>query len=247
LNAIALLTLNPNLELLDFYKNIPKQKYDLYCFVDNNLVNLTNTHFVNYIQLDDLICEKNGFHRFNPVIKNKKGFPNVSSWDKAIFYFSTVNRSYDNVWYIEDDVFVPDINLFQDIDNNFPKDDLLSSENVINTTGEIDSWVWWKLVKSSNLPLPWAKSMVCALRVSKTLMSLLNEYVSENHNSYKFVEYIFHTLALHNNLSVRPIENLNGIVWRREWLKEELNAKTLYHPIKSIEQQINFRKFLINK
>jgi len=241
--AIALLTLKPDPELIKFYKNISRDNYDFYCFIDDNNINRSLTNdYLNSIQIDDYFCAINGFHGFNPVIK--KNAPLVSAWDKAILYFCLQNRSYEHIWFIEDDVFVPDISLFKIIDSQHNNADLLSSENVINTTGELESWEWWKMASNSNLPLPWAKSMVCALRVSKTLMKLLSEHVSKNKDRYKFIEYIFHTLALHNKLSVKVVGNLSGIVWRRDWVKEELNSNILYHPVKSVEQQTAFREYL---
>ena len=30
----------------------------------------------------------------------------ASAWDKALYYFSSVNTDYDNVWIVEEDVFV---------------------------------------------------------------------------------------------------------------------------------------------
>jgi hypothetical protein len=240
--AIALLTLNPKAELIEFYKRVHGSHYDFYCFVDENSTERILDDFVNYIHMDDLFCKQNGFHRFNPVIK--KGPCNVSSWDKAILYFCRLNKAYEHVWFIEDDVFVPDISLFESIDTRFPKDDLLSPENIINKSGELESWHWWPLAAVSNLPLPWAHSMVCAMRVSKKLIKLVDQYVTQNKDSPKFIEYIFHTLALHNALSVNVVKNLSGIVWRKNWEPGELNGETLYHPVKSIDQQTEFRRFL---
>lgn len=242
--AVVLLTLNPNLELIKFYRNLPRNNYDFYCLIDDNSIkkDSINGH-LNFIQIDDHVCAQNGFQGFNPVI-TKNNSPLVSAWDKAIFYFCHHNRSYEHIWFIEDDVFVPNINLFNIIDSQYKNTDLLSSENVINTTGELKSWCWWKMASQSNLPLPWAKSMVCALRVSKILMQLLCKHVSINKDKYKFIEYIFHTLAFHNKLSVQVVASLSGIEWRRDWVKEELNSNTFYHPVKSIEKQISFRQYL---
>jgi hypothetical protein len=243
MNALALLTLNPKAEQINFYKQINRANYDLYCFVDDNATENIIDDFVNYIHIDDFFCKRNGYHKFNPVIK-KTGMPRVSAWDKAILYFSKLNRSYKNVWFVEEDVFVPDINLFDTIDRLFPDDDLLSSKNIINTTGELESWAWWKSAALSGFPLPWARSMVCAMRASNRLLKTVDQHVAANKDSQKFIEYIFHTLALHNSLSVKEVESLSGIVWRNDWAVETLNSETLYHPVKSISQQTEFRRFL---
>jgi hypothetical protein len=242
--AIALLTLNPRYELIEFYKNISSNKYDLYCIVDNNNINYSLIKDgVNFIQIDDNFCAENGFHGFNPVIR-KTNTALVSAWDKAIFYFCRLNRSYEHIWFLEDDVFVPDLNLFHTTDSQYKNADLISNKIKINKTGELEGWIWWKMASESNIPLPWVKSMVCACRVSKILLQLLDHYVSEHKDRSDFIEYIFHTLALHNGLIIKEAEVLSGILYRREWVQEELNSRTFYHPIKSIEQQILFREYL---
>ena len=244
MNAIALLTLNPKAEQIDFYRHINRTNCDLYCFVDDNSTQTIIDGFINYIHIDDFFCARNGYKKFNPVIK-KAGMPLVSAWDKAILYFCKLNRSYENVWFVEDDVFVPDINLFHKIDSLFPDDDLLTSRKTINTTGELAGWAWWKSAAVSGLPLPWVRSMVCAMRASRRLLNAVDQHVAANKDSEKFIEYIFHTLALHNSLSVQEVKNLSGIVWRKDWAVENLNRETLYHPVKSISQQTEFRSFLL--
>jgi hypothetical protein len=245
--AIALLTLKPRRELIDFYKNISNGNYDFYCIVDDNnfIINPIDDN-VNYIQINDHFCVKNGFHGFNPAIR-KKNAPLVSAWDKAIFYFCRHNRSYDHIWFIEDDVFVPDLNLFQTIDSQYQNADIISSKVGFNLTGDLNGWHWWKMASRSNIPLPWACSMVCAFRSSKILLQLLDRHVDKNRNRYKFIEYIFHTLAIHNKLIIKQADNLSEIAYRKNWSKEEFNLKTFYHPIKSIEQQVLLREHLNKK
>jgi hypothetical protein len=247
MNALIILTKTPNPEIVDFYKTISRDNYDVYLLSDDNSSNLIIDDDINYLQIDDELCKKYGYHSFNPVInKNKFGSLCISAWDKALFYFGRLNKSYDNIWFIEDDVFVPDINLFQTMDDQFFDEDLLASGNNINTTGEIESWFWWKTVPMSNLPLPWAQSAVCAVRMSKKLIRIVDNYVTNNMNSLKFIEYIFHTLALHNNLNVKTVNNLKGIVWRREWKIEELENSIIYHPVKNFHLQTQFRAYLSN-
>ena len=53
---------------------------------------------------------------------------------------------------------------------------------------------------------------------------------------------MFNTLALHNNLNIKDIEELKTIVWRNEWTKKDININNLYHPVKSIEEQYQLRK-----
>ena len=91
--------------------------------------------------------------------------------------------------------------------------------------------------------------MICAIRCSKKLL----EYIFSHALKYKtlfFCEVMFNTIALHNNLNVKVIEELKTIVWRKrngrrkniDWTKNEININNLYHPVKSIEKQYKLRK-----
>ena len=142
---------------------------------------------------------------------------------------------------------MPVYDIFSKIDIISIDDDLLSVNNIINTTSELDTWVWWHSILNSNIALPWAMSMCCAVRVSRKLLTIVGEHVALHKNSDKFHEFIFHTLSLHNHLIVSKIKNLEGIVHRKNWTKEEMNNETLYHPVKSMSQQVDFRSYLLEK
>jgi hypothetical protein len=58
---------------------------------------------------------------------------------------------------------------------------------------------------------------------------------------FVFIEYLFHTLALHKGLTVAVAPQLQTIVWRNERGPEQLQAGRLYHPIKSQELQVRLR------
>jgi len=59
-----------------------------------------------------------------------------------------------------------------------------------------------------------------------------------------FIEYTFHTLALHNQLSVIKAQELSGVVWRKEWDVSEMNSGTIYHPLKDRDLHNRYRKIL---
>lgn len=61
---------------------------------------------------------------------------------------------------------------------------------------------------------------------------------------YPFIEYIFHTLALHRGLSVQIADELDGIKWDRVWQPEELQVGKLYHPVKAIDRHPELRRRL---
>src|SRR5262249_26824749 len=105
MNAIALLTFEPTEDQIRFYKKFKNEGYDVFIVVDNNNYAQKNSG-VKLIRIDDVECASNGFVNLSPLITIKTQ-RNCIAWDKALYYFTRVNDSYRNVWFIEDDVFVP--------------------------------------------------------------------------------------------------------------------------------------------
>ena len=54
---------------------------------------------------------------------------------------------------------------------------------------------------------------------------------------------MFNTVALHNNLYVKTIQELSTIIWRKKggWQQNDINKNNLYHPVKCIKQQYILR------
>ncbi len=167
---------------------------------------------------------------------------------------------YEHVWVIEDDVFVPTLAAISALDRKYPEADIVSKENTINTSGTTQGWFWWKFIDADLLPLPWAKSMVCAVRFKPTVFTLLPGFVERWRAVYGIpdggpldyerpllcIEYVFHTLALHAGLSVAVAEELEGVVYRRDWTVEEMQPGRLYHPVKQLDLQISYRRRLVS-
>jgi hypothetical protein len=59
-----------------------------------------------------------------------------------------------------------------------------------------------------------------------------------------YIEYIFHTVALHNQLSVIKARELSGVVFRKQWDVSEMNSGTIYHPLKDRDLHDRYRKIL---
>ncbi len=167
---------------------------------------------------------------------------------------------YEHVWVIEDDVFVPTLAAISALDRKYPEADIVSKENTINTSGTTQGWFWWKFIDADLLPLPWAKSMVCAVRFKPTVFTLLPGFVERWRAVYGIpdggpldyerpllcIEYVFHTLALQAGLSVAVAEELEGVVYRRDWTVEEMQPGRLYHPVKQLDLQISYRRRLVS-
>jgi hypothetical protein len=243
-NAVVLLTVRPNLNQVEFFRQIEREHLDLFVVADDNGFDKSGYGYLRWIQIDDAFCREAGFRRFNPMIY--KTFE-CSAWDKALYYFSCVNTSYDNVWIIEEDVFISRPDTIAKLDRKYGEADIISAANNVNHTGELDSWYWWQRIPVNALPLPWAWSMVCGVRLSRALLGAVKTFVGreEVRNAECLnIEFVFHTLALHQNLKVVTAEELKGVVWRKDWSLEELLPEGFYHPIKDVQRHAVLRQQL---
>jgi hypothetical protein len=165
----------------------------------------------------------------------------ITGWEKAIYYFSTINLNYDNIWFIEDDVFFYNENTLLNIDLKYPNADLLSKQYTVNINGNKKYWHW----RSINIPFapPYYSAMVCACRMSKKLLSKIKEYTNV-HRTMFFLEAMFPTICKRTGLVYHTPEELNGIVWRKKYTATDLDVKGLFHPIKNKQQHTMYRNLI---
>jgi hypothetical protein len=198
----------------------------------------TNYPNIIFVQIDNSECIKNGYIKLNIMFKS-----NVTSWEKSIYYFTNIETNYDNIWFIEDDVFFGFENTLINIDKQYLDGDLLSNQISINETGKKNKWHWNK-IKINNIP-PYYNTMVCICRMSKKLLSLIKNYVQQN-NTFYFLEAMFPTICKQNKLiNYEPIEFYN-ITWRNTFDLQNFDENNLYHPVKDINYHLIIRKNLFN-
>lgn len=243
MNAIAILCKTPNKEFLDFYASLKNNNYDVYIFIDDNNYQILNSQGLNFIQIDTADSIQNGFHLFSGLITD------CGAWDKAIYYFSTFNTAYNFVWFIEDDVFIPNKDIIRLIDEKYLEEDVLCQDHTRNLDGDegMQGWMWWVHITKEVMPPPWGKSMMCASRLSSKLLKTVKNFISDNKNANKFIEYFFVTLASQNNLRVKPIPELKKIVYSHPWNSDDLSHTELIHPIKDLSLHTGYRKLLAEK
>ncbi|MFO1116405.1 MAG: hypothetical protein U1E28_12020 [Beijerinckiaceae bacterium] len=176
-NAVALLTYRPDEAQLAFYGEIARAGADAFVVIDDNAFAWKGGHAVTPIQVDDDICAEAGFRNLNPVVTERTGRP-ASAWEKALYHFARVDTRYDNVWLIEDDVFISTPDALARMDRKYPAAHIVSAANEINSTGETDTWSWYKFVPEDRVPLPWAHSMVCAVRLSRDILRLVDDFLA---------------------------------------------------------------------
>jgi hypothetical protein len=258
--AIAFLTFRPDRRQGQFYERFAELGYTVFVLVDDNDFVIPSSSLVRYLKINEQKCLAQGYVLLNPMISMRKTIP-VSAWEKALFFFGSIHREFNHVWFFEDNVFIPDANLIARIDHKHPNADLLCHSNGVNHFGELKSWDWWKWVPREILPLPWAASMACAIRMSKNLLILVDKTITSNsdkmaklhllskqkRSSWKFlfIEFLFNTLALQHRLVVELPTELSTVLFHKRWFLSELDNEHIYHPLKNIGEYDDWRSLLI--
>ena len=194
---------------------------------------------MTFIQIQNDDCVKQGFVNMNFTIKKK-----VTGWEKAMYYFSIVNTSYKDIWFVEDDVFFYNEQTLLNIDTNYKDGDLLSNTYKENATGEKDSWNW-KYIQIE-IPPPYFSAMVCAVRISNLLLKKIKEYAN-TYNTLFFLEALFPTLCKTNQLIYHTPKELRTILYRKNYSWNDCTISNLYHPLKDIHRHRIYRKKLNSK
>ena len=235
--AICFLTVRPVAAFVEFCKSLKNDEYDIFICVDDNTWSIPEINdAVKIIKMDNADAEREGFKSCVQPLPGK-----ACSRDKALYYFARIDQSYEQIWFIEEDVFVPTVTTISDIDAKYPGCDLLTSGH--STDAETRNWPHWNHVVHTNgikLPPPYATSMICAIRVSRALLGAVDAYATAHKNLF-MDEALFNTLAIHNNLEVLPIAELSTIRWRHAWKLSDIQPTHLYHPVKLIAQQVAWR------
>jgi len=244
--AIAFITLRPTKDLIEFAKElICKTDYDIYIFIDdNNYKIIDDNSCINYIQINNADCINNGFQWVTKLCFNPNSLQ-VCSWDKALYYFSLINTTYDFIWGFEDDVFIPSVDTILNLNKYVkPSTGLVSAKNLGNFDGNT-SWLWIQ-AKEAGLKLPWHSSMVPAVGISKKLMNLIRDFAKDN-GYLVLTEIMFNTLAMHNNLNVVIAEEFSTIVYRNEWKIDDFknNKNNLFHPVKDTDNHKKYRESIL--
>ena len=239
MSIICLLSVTPCIKTYNFFKSIKlNTEYDVYIVIDKNDYDIPGYDgVVNIIKIDNEECEKNGFKSTVLSLNNK-----ACSRDKALYYFTKKFTNYNFIWFVEEDVFIPNIYTIKNIDNkynNFEYDLLVRRHDItpIKQTG----WNWNHINSQIKINPPYSISMISAIRCSKKMLNSIENY-AKTYNNLFMDEALFNTLAIHNNLKVLCIPELSTIHYRRNWKKWDIVNTNLYHPIKDIDTQYFYRR-----
>lgn len=236
-NILCFLTVRPHKLFYRFCKKLKNTNYDVYIVIDDNKYNIPDyDNEIGIIKIDNKICEENGFKSSVWQFNNK-----ACSRDKALYFFCKNDISYDHIWFIEEDVFIPTEYTIEQIDKKYPSGDLLVNDNDIIYERKEKIWHWSHVNNQIKLEPPYARSLICAIRCSKKLLNCINDYAMKYSNLF-LDETLFNTIALHNNLDIKKIDELSTIFYRNDWKKTDINVNNLYHPIKCIATQYKYRR-----
>lgn len=212
---------------------------------NNDSIRETRMGRVKIIYIDAYLCSQKGYCN-SSVSAN---LPRVISWDKALYYFGHVLKGlYNNVWFIEDDVFFMNDKLLQNIDMKYKLSDLIckvqSGEHCHNNNDNSDpSWNHWSGIEYDVLREPRMHALVCASRLSSSLLKCIDDYVNIN-KQLSFIEALFPTLCLHNQLTISNPDEMRGVFFDKINIHSSDIQNIFYHPIKRIEEHEILREII---
>ena len=247
--SLSFLCIKPNPILVDFLIKLKKanENYDIFLVCDDNSKKYYINNDIKVIQIDRDVSKKAGYHSATDnMFRRYHKLPDTLNWDKVLYYLCN-NNNYKYNWIIEEDVFVPTVNTINNIDKKYKKSDLLVSKNTINKNGDTSHWHWnnqiYRENKSYFFEPPWYNSMTCACRLSNKLLEEIRLFVLKE-ETLVFHEILFNTLAMKKNLIVDTPKELKNIVWKKDYKFSDINKNYLYHPIKDLKLQKEFREKL---
>ena len=240
MNCVCLICFKPNDIWINFLSTF--LNYDIYVIIDDNMIEYKEKYRdydnINIIQIENQTCKENGYRNINFMIGKE-----ISGWDKAIYYFSCINTKYNNIWFFEDDVFFYNESTLIAIDYKYNDIDLLSNKYNENLSGDKRYWNWKNI--NIQFPPPYYHAMVCIVRMSKTMISKIRDYIIK-YNTMFFLEALFPTLCIRHKLTYKTPGEFDNIFWRKHFNNNDIDKTLLFHPIKDINKHIYYRDILLH-
>lgn len=230
--AVVLLSRGiPNTIWLDFLNE--STEYDNFVVMDSGDISGLGDKYsnVNFVWIPDEICLQNNYKNSDYVFK-----PIVAT-DRAYYYFGRVNKKYDHVWFIEDDVWFKSMDDLKRLDQKYATADLIVPGEADHKS--LDKWPHWHQIQN-RLPQPWSHWIICVCRISRKLLQKMDDLVKEQ-GSLIYKETMFHTLAKQNNMQTRIPVELENITWKDDVLNIPHKDGYFYHPIKNVDMHKKMR------
>ena len=169
------------------------------------------------------------------------------SWDKSFLSVYENNLKYDYFYFIEDDVYCENLEIFQSLIKTLDKfdEDLVSA--YIRNKNEAEDWPMWEFLQMETKLFDekkLCKSINPFCRISLRLIEKILEFKFKYRN-FIFHELLFASLCKENNFSFLDLlenEKTNkyfGIYQVARFL-DTIQENKIYHPVKKIKNQIKF-------
>lgn len=151
----------------------------------------------NIICYEDKDLLSRGYRGLSPL-SHRHRIKIPGAWEKAFFYLDK-QLEYDYYYFIEDDVFSNDLQVFIKLFEKLKRynTDLIST--YMNSRLNNNSWMWWK----EGFFFPPEKqysSFNCICRLSKELVSNILLF-QKNNNRFMFQEILYASVCINNDLS----------------------------------------------
>ena len=231
--VVCLLCVCPNETVIKFAKKIAKE-YEVFIIADDINCHVPESN-ITILKIPDDESSSAGFTKSSITLSKV-----TSAWDKALYYFCARDTSPDHVWFIEEDVMIPRVSLLKELDAKYPDADLVAKQHV--SEDEDPGFGWW-FDADGMMEKPLYRTLVCASRLSRALLNKIKAFV-DKYKRLVFVEIMFSTIIEHDRMKLVMPPELSTIIWRYDWRQDMVDENHLFHPIKKVEQQQEFRTVL---
>jgi hypothetical protein len=248
-SAVCFLTARPALETVAFAEELAKDgiQYGLDVFImidDNNFKppTIDTSSHVQFLQISNEQCVEHGYQK---SISLAPEWREITSWDKALFYFGVLYKNYSFVWLVEKDVFIPSVRAFRSLHQLYANTtDLIVPHHGINLLGDTSGWHWLWAV--GEFTPPWAYSMVNVIGLSRRILTAMDDYVRWR-GEVPFHEFFFNTLAMQSNMCIVTPTELDLIVYSAAYSFEQVSKQpsNLWHPVKHLAKHKRWRAMLV--
>jgi hypothetical protein len=234
MSTICFLTRTMCRELLEFVDELNDKYQNTYVMDD------TGPDNINYDTINEDDVRAAGFWKVNQVHWIPK---DIIAWDKALYYFCRIDPTAEYVWFIEDDVFIPRIDLISEIDAKHPDADLLTKQHTSRVNNP--NWPGWSAPGLENIHVTaHYQSLNCAVRLSRRLLSLISDFANK-HGQLTFLECFFNSLAVQGGLKVETPEELSLLAFEPQTDYKSFDKNHMYHHIKNYSLHPLIRKLIL--
>ena len=236
-NIICVLTYQPQQQLIDFYETLTND-YDVYVAIDDNN-HQVNVDKIKIIKIDRQEAIDNYFFNGSEYNSRFRELKAIAK-DKALYYFYINKTDFDNIWFIEDDVYFYSKDIILNIDKKYPNTNFLAKS--YKELDEPDKIKYFrKYYHKSPFSLPYYYGLICMMRCPKILINKVFELALTN-KQFCIDEIMFHTLCINNKIVMEHPKEFVGIVYRRKKPLKKYKKDIIYHPIKDFNKQNELRE-----